>query len=180
MLRQIVSTSLVLVTTTCVTFISTKVNAALIVFTNDSLEKDQGESITFKVSFDPMLADPTDTVRFDSVIPLFDATELSYNSFGSKIEPAGTLIYGSTTVAEFKFDVLPPKPHKDGASDISRVILTYFFKVGTVEIPIVIGVDPLFDVVPKPVPEPLTMFGTAIGLGCGVLFKRKFSKKTVC
>jgi len=30
-----------------------------------------------------------------------------------------------------------------------------------------------------PVPEPLTMFGTALGLGCGVLFKRKSSKKTV-
>jgi hypothetical protein len=30
-----------------------------------------------------------------------------------------------------------------------------------------------------PVPEPLTIFGTATGLGCGVLFKRKSSKKTV-
>jgi hypothetical protein len=29
------------------------------------------------------------------------------------------------------------------------------------------------------VPEPLTMFGTATALGCGVLFKRKSSKKTV-
>jgi hypothetical protein len=29
------------------------------------------------------------------------------------------------------------------------------------------------------VPEPLTIFGTAIGLGCGVLFKRKSSKKTL-
>ena len=27
------------------------------------------------------------------------------------------------------------------------------------------------------VPEPLTIFGTAIGLGCGVLLKRKSSKK---
>jgi hypothetical protein len=32
---------------------------------------------------------------------------------------------------------------------------------------------------PQPVPEPLTIFGTTIGLGCGVLFKRKSSKKTV-
>jgi hypothetical protein len=30
-----------------------------------------------------------------------------------------------------------------------------------------------------PVPEPLTMFGTATALGCGVLFKRKSSKKTL-
>ncbi len=181
MLRQIVPTSLILVTTTCVAFISTKVNAALIVFTNDSLEKDQGESITFKVSFDPMLADPTDSVRLGIIIPVFDTTKLSYNSFGSKIEPADTVIYGSTTVAEFKFDVLPPKPQKDGTSDIFRVILTYFFKVGNAEIPIITATEPLFDVVPKtePVPEPLTMFGTAIGLGCGVLFKRKSSKKTV-
>jgi hypothetical protein len=29
------------------------------------------------------------------------------------------------------------------------------------------------------VPEPLTIFGTATALGCGVLFKRKSSKKTV-
>ena len=31
----------------------------------------------------------------------------------------------------------------------------------------------------EPVPEPLTIFGTATALGCGVLFKRKSSKKIV-
>lgn len=31
----------------------------------------------------------------------------------------------------------------------------------------------------EPVPEPVTIFGTATALGCGVLFKRKSSKKTV-
>jgi hypothetical protein len=51
--------------------------------------------------------------------------------------------------------------------------------VGNAEIPIITATEPLFDVVPKtePVPEPLTIFGTAIGLGCGVLFKRNLLKR---
>ena len=180
MLHQIVLSSLVLVMTTCATFIPTKVNAGLLVFTEDSLEKDQGQSITFKVSFDPMLSDPGDFVIFHSVMAIRDASELSYNSFGSEMVPQGTPIYGSTTVAEFKFDVLPPKPQKDGSSDILSVTLTYFLRLGNVQLPLVIIDTPLFDVIPVPeqnTPEPLTMLGAATALGYGVILKRESLKK---
>jgi hypothetical protein len=179
MLRQIVLTSLAM--TTCATFTSTKVNAAtfnnpptLTVFTEDSLQKEQGQSITFKVSFNPMLGDSA-AVTFSSLTFAIDDNELSYN-LNSWIAPAGTQIGASTTVANLIFDVLPPKPVKDGQSDISWATLVFFADVEGIQLPFVVGTIPSLDVVP-PVPEPLTIFGTFTGLGCGILFKRKSSKK---
>jgi len=164
--------------TTCAIFTSTKVNAAtLTVFTEDSLQKKQGQSITFKVSFDPMLADPMGFVTLGSFTFVKDDSELSYN-LNSFIAPANTPISSATTIANLIFDVLPPEPVKDGQSDILSAKLIYFYNIGNIiELPLVVEAIPSLDVVP--VPEPLTIFGTATALGCGVLFKRKSSKKTV-
>jgi len=70
-----------------------------------------------------------------------------------------------------RFDVLTPV--KDGISDLFDAKVFYEENGLQGETPFASGADVV------PVPEPLTIFGTATAFGCGVLFKRKFSKKTV-
>jgi hypothetical protein len=175
MLRQILLTSLAI--TACATFIPTKVNAAtLTVFTEDSLEKKQGQSITFKVSFNPMTDEPVEIGQL-TFVP--DNGELSYDNDGSNIDEPGTIIATSTTVANLKFDVLPPKPVIDGESDILDVTLIYYIKLGSIKLPVAIVAKPLLDVVPAPeenTPEPLTMLGAATALGYGAILKRESLK----
>jgi hypothetical protein len=66
-------------------------------------------------------------------------------------------------------------PVKDTISDVSARV-SYEEQIGFDYEP---AISPASGSDVVPVPEPLTIFGTAIGLGCGVLFKRKSSKKTV-
>ena len=173
MLRQILSVSLAM--TACVAFVSTKANAAtLTVATGDSLEKKPGQSITFTISFLPSNEEP---LWFSELIYTSDESELAFYA-NSYIAPLDTPINGSTVLADLKFSVLPPNPKPDGQSDILEVSAVYYRKFLDTKVYNIVTVSPTsFDVVP--VPEPLTIFGTAIGLGCGVLFKRKFSKKIV-
>jgi hypothetical protein len=172
MLRQIVSLSLAM--TACVTFVSTKANAAtLTVATADSLEKKPGQSITFTISFLYTGQEP-EPLYFKSLFYTSDDNELAFfpNSY---VATPGTLIDGSTVLAQLMFSVLPPNPVKDGQSDISNVGAVYYTKFLDKEIPgVIFALPPSFDVVP--VPEPLTIFGTFMALGGGVLFKRKFFK----
>jgi hypothetical protein len=163
----------------CGTLIPTKVNAAsLILLTTDSLEKKTGELIKFSVELDPNGGDNTDVgvLTFKSIFyDDYDGDELSLNKVDRLVNEEDNIIRNTRTIAELTFRVLNPKP--DGDPDFRNIKVYY-------ELPDVEGKMKLgevsgsaFDVVP--VPEPLTIFGTATALGCGVLFKRKSSKKTV-
>jgi hypothetical protein len=93
-----------------------------------------------------------------------------------------TLITNTITVARRTFDVIAPL--RDGSSDVFNA--SVFYRESSLPgaplnpiqfTPFVSGGDVV--PVPEPVPEPLTIFGTAIGLGGGILFKRKSFKKTI-
>ena len=176
MLRQIVSVTLAV--TACVTLIPTKVNAASLSFTADgSTVKKPGESITFKVSLHP---DSTGS-RFEGLDKsggqrgfVWDGNELSLAT--ESFQYMNEVLTNTTTIAYITFNVLEgvvkdPSTTGDFGS-VKALVRDSLGKRGTIE-----STQDAIDVVP-PVPEPLTIFGTAIGLGCGVLFKRKFSNKS--
>jgi len=171
MLRHIVSVSLAM--TACATLIPTKANAVTFTLTPlDNLQKNRGDQISFILGVDPQ-GDSVVIGRIDNPsIFNYDLNELAF----LRTQPLIDLSQPVTrprNIAAFIFDVII-KPIKDGQTDLRSV--TGEYRTSRVSGPFVVGNDTL-DVVP--VPEPLTMFGTAIGLGCGALFKRKFSKKTV-
>jgi hypothetical protein len=171
MLRHIVSLGLVM--TACAALIPTKVNAVTLTITpnpNGEIQKSPGELIDFSLVLDPAPFSPIKVLG--SVLLGLDGGELISVEPGIVTAPNGTLISSTTTIATYKYKVLTPV--KDGISDIQA---TVFYEESSPSdiIRFVSGTGP--DVVP--VPEPLTMFGTALGLGCGVLFKRKSSKKIV-
>ena len=179
MLRQIVSLSLAM--TACVTFVSTKANAAtLTVLPSGEIPKKVNDSIEFTFTFDPEPAS-LKYLGADSFNLLFDYDEDELRLRGS-VEP----IYGSVslpypyTIARYTFDVL--KSIKDGKPDLFNARISYrqYYSTTTTpiyETPITFGGD----VVPvsepsTSVPEPLTIFGTATALGGGILLKRKSFK----
>jgi hypothetical protein len=179
MLRHIVSVGLAM--TSCAVLIPTKVHAATLIFTPvGEIPKKPGDSITFIFSLNP---GPSSPVRFVSFTdPGYDGTELSERTNERFTVTEDTLITNTITVARRTFDVLTPV--KDGKSDIFNISALYresslpgapLNPIQRVSSASVADVVPI----PEPVPEPLTIFGTAIGLGGGVLFKRKSSKKTV-
>jgi hypothetical protein len=177
MLRDIISVSLVM--TACATLIPTKVNAATVtvVPVGGSLQKNPGDSIDFILAFNPQTP-VGKAIRFLFPDVKADPDELSALSIDfNPTTPPGSIIDFTTTVAVARFNVI--NSIGDGLNDISASILYQ-------EIDLVSGeaselkatlFAPGGDV--RPVPEPLTIFGTATALGCGVLFKRKSSKKTV-
>jgi len=171
MLRHIISVSLAM--TACATLIPTKANAvSLTLQPVGSLQRNPGESIEFILSLNPEDFGTNGEVTIvDIFTPLFDGNELSYDPLRTTKVIPGTLVTNTTTIARFIFNVLPGVV-KDGNSDVLGVTVD----LGSEQLGISI-IDDRFDV--EPVPEPLTIFGTATAFGCGVLFKRKFSKKTV-
>ena len=167
MLRQIVSLSLAM--TACVTFVSTKANAAtLTVIPVGEIQKRPGESIEFIFAFTPNPSTPN-TTRFSAFDYSFDGSELSLSR--EDLSPFDTLVNNTRTIARLTFDIL--NPVKDGRSDVFNAKVYYTEGGLPGETSFVSGADVV------PVPEPLTIFGTAIGLGSGVLFKRKSSKKAL-
>ncbi len=182
MLRHIVSICLTMAA--CVALIPTKANAAtLTVQPEGGLEKKAGDSIVFKFMFDPELSN----TLAKKVVLLnlgydYDGGELSLIRASEKwlVEPneEGEIVVNNTeSIVHLKFDI-PRTPIKGGGDDLFDAFITYkefdrdnnvIFEGNTKS---VVGGD----VVP-PVPEPLTIFGTFTGLGCGILFKRKSSKK---
>jgi hypothetical protein len=182
MLRQIVTLSLAM--TACATLIPTKVDAATFTYTIlpvGSLQRNPGDTIQFSLIIDPSTLNTKAGVLIKSVTfpPRFDNNELSFNPLLST-RVSNYTATTTATIASLFFTVLPGVV-KDGQTDVIGVDVPFSYEHP--ELGIVNGIadaanrEQTLDV--QPVPEPLTMFGTAIGLGCGVLFKRKSSKKTV-
>ena len=179
MLRQIVSISLLM--TACAAFIPTKANAVSLTFTPlGTVEKKPGDPMTFTISLNPMGS----TIWFRRLEGFgYDGTELVYDFLSTdnlkERMIRDTLISDTTDVAMIAFRVLEGV-RKDGMTDFFTATVVYDRydpTLGTIVQETIENELETIDVVP--VPEPLTIFGTAIGLGCGVLFKRKSSKKAV-
>jgi hypothetical protein len=173
MLRHIVSVGLAM--TACATLMPTKANAATLTVTPiGSLQKKPGESITFIFSLNPAPFEGFNSFTFQELFYDYDGTELSLRK--EEIEPPNTIVNNTRTIATITFDVLQGVK-KDGQSDLFGAYALY--NEGGKDDPTTNTPDATgtFDV--QPVPEPLTIFGTALGLGCGVLFKRKSFKKTL-
>jgi hypothetical protein len=177
MLRHIIPVSLAM--TACATLIPTKANAAtLTILPVGEIAKRPGDSVEFIFSFSPR---PSLQVTFLKLTPNFDGTELSLDLSKSSfsVQP-NTTLNNTVTLARLVFDVITPV--KNGIPDVLGIVdyqetdLSSGTPIGQFSAG-ARGADVV--PIPEPVPEPLTMFGTAIGLGCGALFKRKFSKKTV-
>ena len=177
MLRHIISVSLAM--TACAILIPTKANAAifsLVLDPMDTLKKNSGESITFLLKANPNSSGGIDGVTITKITLLkdFDSNELKNPQVTNQYFKSFS---DARTAAKFVFDVVQPK--KDGNGDVSTAQVEYLLKSGNSSgRPVVDFVsNGTLDV--QPVPEPLTIFGTATALGCGALFKRKSSKKTV-
>jgi hypothetical protein len=178
MLRHIISASLAM--TACAAFIPTKANAVnLTLVPVGSLQRNPGDSIEFVLAFNPVGVNTPVTILNVVTPPGFDGNELSFDPSRSTSVSSYTLS-NTTNIANFFFTVLPGVV-KDGNGDVFQTIVNYSYKPSpTTVVPgqvTLLSFGSSTDV--QPVPEPLTIFGTAIGLGCGVLFKRKSSKKTV-
>ena len=169
MLRHIMSVSLAM--TACATLIPTKANAATLTVTPvGTLQKQPGESITFIVALN-QAPSTGNVLKFIFLDFNYDDSELSPSVNGINLEPPNTPVNNTKTIARLTFDVL--RPVKDGMSDLFNVRAIY--RDGESAVSQLTSIAPgVVDVVP--VPEPLTIFGTATALGCGALFKRKSSK----
>jgi len=174
MLRHIVSIGLAM--TACATFMPTKASAVTLTVTPvGEIPRNPGDSITFIFSLNPA---PSSALRFFAFTgPGYDGTELSLRTNESFTVMENTLITNTITVARRTFDVIAPL--RDGSSDVFNA--SVFYRESSLPgaplnpiqfTPFVSGGDVV------PVPEPLTMFGTAVALGYGAIFKRKYSKKT--
>jgi hypothetical protein len=174
MLRHIFSLSLAMIG--CAVLIPTKVNAAtLTVRPSGEIQAKPGDLIDFTFSLVPAkdsVVIPTGWASLSDSSELSPLTEPQY--LVSLNAPISYDSFRSKDIIRQRFTVL--KPLKDGIGDVWGT-LTYDesgpFGVFTGLSISESGADVV------PVPEPVTMFGTAIGLGCGVLFKRKSSKKAV-
>jgi len=182
MLRHIVSLSLAM--TACATLIPTKVDAATFTYTIlpvGSLQRNPGDTIEFSLIVDPSTLNTTAGLLIREIIfpPQFDNNELSFKPLQST-RVSNYTATTTATIASLFFTVLPGVV-KDGQTDVIQVnVLDRYehpqFGVVNSE-SFAANRETTLDV--EPVPEPVTIFGTAIGLGCGALFKRKFYKKTV-
>jgi hypothetical protein len=175
MLRHIVSVSLAM--TVCATLIPTKVNAATLTIrpSGDEIPARPGDSIDFTFALSPAR---DSLVTFTAWSSFFDSSELSSVLGIRLLVPLGSPISFPQLIARGTFTVLTPV--KDGIRDVGATV-SYNESGRFGDFPGLSITRLGGDVVPvsEPVPEPLTIFGTATALGCGVLFKRKSSKKTV-
>ncbi len=176
MLRHIFSFSLAM--TACAALIPTKVNAATLsiyppLHNPGEIARKPGDVIDFR--FSAKGEQGSQYVIYKELQASFDSDELE------ELTPLQWLVSQNLQlqptyreIASWKLKV--KNPLKNGIPDVWATLIydeeTQFGLSTDVSIP-ASGPDVI------PVPEPLTIFGTAIGLGCGVLFKRKSSKKTV-
>jgi hypothetical protein len=172
MLRHIISVSLAL--TACAALIPTKANAASFTFTPvGEIQQKPNDSVEFVLNINPA---PSTVVKILSWIFYSDDTELSGPTAGTTVVLRSP-IDSPTTIFSRTFNVLTPV--KDGISDFTVKIFYEESESGSSATPT--QFEAFFsgaDVVP--VPEPLTIFGTATGaLGYGAMLKRRSSKKTV-
>jgi hypothetical protein len=170
MLRHIMSVGLVM--TACAAFIPIEAHAATLTITPiGEIPRSPGDSITFYLTVAP--SSPS-LVTIRGFLLGRDSSELSSSTDGNL--PVSSMQINTQVTFSTVHTVLTPV--KDGMRDLWATLLyDQNGRSGTftnLQVSASAG-----DVVPvAAVPEPLTMFGTALGLGCGVLFKRKFSKKT--
>jgi hypothetical protein len=182
MLRHIISVSLASVAmTACASLIPIKANAARLILIpvqplgSNIIQRNPGDSIEFVLRLEDVgIRNP---VEIQNYFIDYDRTELFLVQSVATTAYNNQLLFNPVDLAYYIFEVLEPVV-KDGKSDISAtinyrvppnfVIPERFESIGT---------ETLYDV--EPVPEPLTIFGTATALGCGALFKRKSSKKKV-
>lgn len=163
--------------------IPTKANAvSLTLAPVGTLEKKPGDAITFTISLDPMGS----KIWFQKWTHFsYNSDELAIdNSLGAFAMEENTLLSGIEVIARVSFRVLEGV-RKDGITDFSDAIVTYNrydpTVFGEIVQETVVSEPNIIDVVPasEPVPEPLTIFGTATALGYGAILKRKPFKKTV-
>jgi hypothetical protein len=187
MLRHIISVSLAsLAMTACASLIPVEANAAsfsLILMPNQPLGtnailRNPGDSLEFTLL---LLVDRDISVRYIKTLLdysiTYDDTELSLVQIVNPMGFNQPFYNDQTVLATYIFQVLESVV-KDGKSDISATANYQAQRYGfTYPESLSAGNDPYYDV--QPVPEPLTIFGTATALGCGVFFKRKSSKKAV-
>jgi hypothetical protein len=179
MLRHIILASLAM--TACATLIPTKANAIRLTLTPvGSLQRNPGDTIAFVLQMDPendvglrgveirRIYEPTISNPSQGS---YDSNELSLARVDRLVE-IGYRVTRTTALATFIFNVI--NPIRDGRGDVSGRV-DYLTSSGSGRA-FATGESTL-DV--QPVPEPLTIFGTATALGCGVLFKRKSFKKTL-
>jgi hypothetical protein len=161
--------SVSLAMTTCTSLIATKVNAATFtVLPVDPLQINPGDPIEFILVLNPAQYGSNGVQILNIFDPIYDVNELFFNPAQSTRERPGTLVTNTTIIARFSFNAF--QPVKDGIGDIDARV-NYQHSLGTTQAYITGNLDV------QPVPEPVTIFGTATGLGCGALFKPKFSKK---
>jgi hypothetical protein len=180
MLRHIVSVGLAM--TACAALIPTKVNAATLTIesspaggTRRQIQAQPGDIIDFIFYLQAEPGNQFVQVQGWDGNPFFDTSELEQVTQLqwqiSRNFPLNLAV--RRNIATWKLKAKTPV--KDTIPDVSAVVkyqeLTAFGWQP--------GQSPASGSDVVPVPEPLTIFGTAIGLGCGVLFKQKSSKKTV-
>ena len=159
--------------TACASFMPIKANAVSVTLTPvGSLKRNSGDSIEFLLTLNPnSLTSPSGNEVILQGFSVFgDLSELYDLKVVDPIA-SGTPLNTTTTIARLIFNVL--QPVKDGNDDVTATVNYRYENVNVTEE----AAGPLLDV--EPVPEPVTIFGTATALGCGALFRRKFSKKTV-
>jgi hypothetical protein len=184
MLRHIISVSL-LAMTACASLIPTKASAISFTLTPlDSLQRNPGDTISFILRLDPQNGAGLNGVGILRVyLPnvfdpggAYDSNELSSPEVQPLFNFNERRVTDPTNIAALIFNVT--NPIRDGLSDVSAIRVRYQIDNLIIDKGITYGSSNSgLDV--QPVPEPLTIFGTATALGCGVLFKRKSSKKTV-
>lgn len=180
MLRHIGLMSLAM--TACAVFMPINVNAATLRMR--SMPRDIRREIAARPGD---LIDIIFTLTLDSgsisVIPkslavVEDSSELSvYTALLWLVSPGRPISYVSgdtdTDIARITYEV--ENPVRDRRPDVTASLIYDDNNVSGPLPDLTAELSNAPDVVP--VPEPLTMFGTATALGYGVIFKRKYSKK---
>ena len=175
MLRHIASVSLVM--TVCAALMPIKAGAATLTATPlGEIPAKRDDSIEFSFTFTPT---PSTAVLIKGFSLVRDRSELSASTGGTPLV-VGTLTDRPITFTSNHTVLTPVKDAIGDLPDLSvSVVFDEYRSVGTelITLPNLPISARAGDIVP--VPEPLTMFGTATALGYGVIFKRKSSKKTV-
>lgn len=151
-------------------FMPTKANAATLTFEpTGELQAMTNDSVEFILKLTP---NSLSVVKLLGLNFTQDNGELSNPTAGSTIALNST-ITAEQVIGSRTYNVLTPV--KGGGGDVfATVSYEESGPSGTTTVNSFInGADIV------PVPEPLTIFGTATALGCGALFKRKSSKKIV-
>jgi len=167
MLRHIISVSLAM--TAYATLMPAKANAATLTVTpRGEIPQNVGDLVQFTVTLNPSPS-TSNSFIFRALRYGFDRTELSSWDVLPIVKQGDEVIDRTiaTNIAFFTFKV--DNPVKDGYNDFS--VDVDFQEGGALGTAYGSGGDVV------PVPEPLTMFGTAAALGYGAILKRKYSKK---